>query len=69
MKIFDLKNNTFVLETENTHYVIGVDRNGHNRQVHWGKKCNIDDYCIFGCDWGDENSNHTSIFLIVFVNL
>lgn len=59
MKIFDLKNNIFVLETENTHYVIGVDRHGNNRQVHWGKKCNIDDYFIFGNDWGDENSNHT----------
>ncbi|MGN1421640.1 MAG: alpha-galactosidase [Eubacterium sp.] len=61
MKIIDLKNNIFVLETENTHYVIGVDKNGHNRQLHWGKKCNIDDYYIFGCDWGDENANHTSL--------
>ncbi|MDD6727848.1 MAG: alpha-galactosidase [Eubacteriales bacterium] len=59
MKILDLKNGIFVLETENTHYVLGVDKNGYNRHIHWGKKCDVKDYRIF--NWGDENSNHTTL--------
>lgn len=59
MKIIDLKNNIFVLETENTHYVLGVDQNGYNRHIHWGKKCDTADYCL--SSWGDENSNHTML--------
>lgn len=53
------KNNIFVLETENTHYVIGIDRYGNSRHIHWGKKCCADDYCFF--ETGDENSNHTML--------
>lgn len=43
MNIF-VKNNIFVLETENTHYVLGVDKKGYNRHLHWGKKCDVNDY-------------------------
>ena len=52
-------NNVFVLETKNTHYVLGIDKNGNNRHIHWGKKCNIKDYEVKEI-W-DENSNHTSL--------
>lgn len=53
-----VKNNCiFILETKNTHYVLGVDKHGNNQHLHWGKKCSCDDYDI-ACK-GDENSNHT----------
>ena len=52
-------NNVFVLETKNTHYVLGIDKNGNNRHIHWGRKCNINDYEVK--DIWDENSNHTSL--------
>lgn len=44
MGIIACKNNIFVLETEHTHYVLGVDRFGTNRHIHWGKKCDVNDY-------------------------
>ncbi len=53
------KDNIFVLETENTHYVLGIDEQGINRHIHWGKKCDTDDYSL--CRTGDENSNHTKL--------
>lgn len=59
MKINNLKNNIFVLETDNTHYVIGVDSLGRNRHIHWGGKCAAEDYCLN--EWGDENSNHSAL--------
>ena len=59
MAIHILKDNIFVLETKNTHYVLGIDQRGNNRHVHWGKKCNINDYEAKPI-W-DENSNHTSL--------
>ncbi len=59
MAIYTLKNNIFVLETKNTHYVLGVDKYGYNRHIHWGKKCNINDY--YTTDIWDENSNHTRL--------
>lgn len=59
MAIHILKNNIFVLETKNTHYVLGVDKNGYNRHIHWGKKCSLNDYDAK--DIWDENSNHTSL--------
>ena len=52
-------NNVFVLETKNTHYVLGIDKNGNNRHIHWGRKCNTNDYEVK--DIWDENSNHTSL--------
>lgn len=59
MAIHTLKNNIFVLETKNTHYVLGIDDYGYNRHIHWGKKCNINDY--YATDIWDENSNHTRL--------
>ena len=59
MAIQILKNNIFVLETKNTHYVLGIDKNGNNRHIHWGKKCLVSDYEVKNI-W-DENSNHTSL--------
>ncbi len=51
------KNNIFVLETKNAHYVLGVDKYGYNHHLHWGKKCNADDYYIQKIK--DQNSNHS----------
>lgn len=59
MAIHILENNIFVLETKNTHYVLGVDKHGYNRHVHWGKKCALTDYKA--SDIWDENSNHTEL--------
>lgn len=59
MAVYILKNNVFVLETKNTHYVLGVDKYGYNRHIHWGKKCNVNDY--EATDIWDENSNHTRL--------
>lgn len=51
------KNNIFILETKNTHYVFGVDEEGYNRHIHWGNKCNYDDYEFVHVN--GENSNNT----------
>lgn len=59
MNIIICKNNIFVLETENTHYVIGIDNAGYNHHIYWGKKCSADDYYI--SDINGENSNHTKL--------
>ena len=40
------KNNIFILETANTHYVIGADCRGYTHQLHWGAKCPADDYAF-----------------------
>lgn len=53
------KNNIFILETKNTHYVIGVDKNGCNRHIHWGKKCCEDDYFIN--EFKDQNSQNPAL--------
>ncbi len=53
------ENNIFVLETKNTHYVLGIDKKGYNRHLHWGKKCRVSDYYI--TENGDENSNHSML--------
>lgn len=58
--IFYLKENRiFVLETENTHYVFGIDSAGYNRHLHWGAKCDPADYAF--TEIGDENSNHSML--------
>lgn len=59
MSIHICKDNIFVLETKNTHYVLGVDKNGYNRHIHWGKKCSLSDYSAK--DIWHENSNHTEL--------
>ena len=38
------KNNIFVLETKSFHYVLGIDGAGFNRHIHWGEKCDVNDY-------------------------
>lgn len=53
------KKNIFILETKNTHYVLGVDKYGYNRHLHWGKKCDADDYFIR--EIRDQNSNHSML--------
>lgn len=53
------KNNIFVLETKNTHYVLGVDRYGCNQHIYWGKKCLPEDYFIKEAN--EENSNHSML--------
>lgn len=58
MAIFQ-KDHIFILETPNTHYVLGVDRHGYNHHLHWGRKCEVQDYCI--AEISDENSNNTML--------
>lgn len=53
------ENRIFVLETENTHYVFGIDPAGYNRHLHWGAKCDPADYVF--TEIGDENSNHSML--------
>ena len=43
MKIIECKNNIFVLDMKSTHYVVGVDKFGTDRMIHWGKKCDVND--------------------------
>lgn len=59
MAIHFINDNVFVLETKNTHYVLGIDKNGRNRHLHWGKKCSLSDYSAK--DVWHENSNHTEL--------
>lgn len=54
-----VKDNIFVLETERTQYVFGIDNSGLNRHLHWGAKCDPADFFIE--TFGDENSNHTML--------
>lgn len=48
----------FVIETENTHYVIGIDNEGFNRHVYWGKKCDVNDYEI---DYNHGENAHNTV--------
>ncbi len=58
MSVIIKDKNIFVLDTKNTHYVIGVDEYGCAHNLHWGEKCPTEDYEIpFS---GDEDSNHRS---------
>lgn len=59
MAVIKCKNNIFVLDMKNTHYVVAADKNGLNRHIYWGKKCDVGDYEIQY--FGDENSNHTML--------
>ena len=49
----------FVIETKNTHYVMGVSEKGILRHLHWGKKACVDDYNI-SPEW-ERNSNHSEL--------
>lgn len=53
MAIFE-KNNIFVIETQNLHYVLGVLDNGMLQHIHFGDKCNVDDYEVM--PFSEENS-------------
>lgn len=53
-----MDNKIFVIETQNTHYVVAVDDFGIVRNIHWGKKATVDCYEVK--HFGDPNSNHTS---------
>lgn len=59
MSVKICESNIFVLETKNTHYVLGIDEFGYNHHIHWGDKCDINDYFIKRI--GDENSNHSML--------
>lgn len=48
----------FILETERTQYVFGIDQAGRERHLHWGKKCLPEDFFI--PEYEDENSNHSA---------
>ena len=53
-------NGVFILETENTHYVMAVDCTGVLCHEHWGRKCaDIDDYKSTYTPW-EKNSNHSA---------
>lgn len=49
----------FVIETKNTHYVLGVDKNGRVNHIHWGGKADADDYEVIE-NW-EQNSNHSEL--------
>ena len=52
-------NGVFILETENTHYVMAVDKNGILTHLHWGDKCAIEDYApVF--KGNESSSNHSA---------
>ena len=53
-------NGVFILETENTHYVMAVDCTGVLGHEHWGRKCaDVNDYKSTYTSW-DKNSNHSA---------
>lgn len=49
----------FVIETKNTHYVLGVNQYNMLRHIHWGKKARNEDYEISRD--GEKNSNHSEL--------
>ena len=58
MKILE-RDGVFILETENTHYVMAVDCEGTLSHLHWGKPCKDEDYVPVFKPW-DINSNHSA---------
>ncbi len=52
-------NGVFILETDNTHYVMALDSEGVLNHLHWGRKCDIDDYVCTYKPW-ERNSNHAA---------
>lgn len=53
----------FIIETENTHYVLSPDDTGLLRHVHWGKKCDEGQY-VNPVRENEKNSNHTSLDVV-----
>ena len=58
-----MANKTFVIETKNTHYAMGVNDKGILRHLHWGKKAPEKDYRILP-EW-ERNSNHSELDCIL----
>ena len=54
-----MANDIFVIETKNTHYVMGVNRRGILQHLHWGKKAAVEDYTA-APEW-ERNSNHSEL--------
>ena len=52
-------NGVFILETENTHYVMAVDKEGVLTHIHWGDKCAIEDYAPV-YKGNESSSNHSA---------
>ena len=52
-------NGVFILETQNTHYVMDVDKEGVLTHLHWGKKCEIADYKATYTG-NNDSSNHSA---------
>ena len=52
-------NGVFILETENTHYVMAVDKEGVLTHIHWGDKCAIEDYSPV-YKGNESSSNHSA---------
>ena len=50
-----IKDNLYILETKSFHYVF-ENADGVLHHLHFGKKCDIDDYCYY--EQKNENSNH-----------
>ncbi len=59
MAIKIVNENIFVVETKNTHYVLGIDEKGYNIHIHWGAKCADEDYEI--SEIWHENSHVTEL--------
>lgn len=53
------RDGVFILETENTHYVMGIDCEGWLNHLHWGSKCPLEDYYCTYKPW-ERNSNHSA---------
>jgi len=54
-----MEKKVFVIETKNTHYVMGTNEKGILRHLHWGKKAPKEDY-IVSPEW-ERNSNHSEL--------
>ncbi len=58
MKILE-NNGVFILETKNTHYIMAVNSEGELNHLHWGKKCDENDYISYYKPWA-RSSNHSA---------
>ncbi|MGN0531354.1 MAG: alpha-galactosidase [Eubacterium sp.] len=54
-----MQKNVFVINTLNTHYVMGVNNNGVLQHIHWGAKLPTEEYSVFN-HW-ERNSNHSAL--------
>lgn len=54
-----MQKNVFLINTLNTHYVMGVNDDGVLQHIHWGAKMPVDQYSVFN-EW-ERNSNHSEL--------